>query len=207
MLYKSHQDISIHSGNRHIKRPAWRILSHNWFVPRAPFFYINREIEQCPRLREQWEDSLSAISFSLLFSSLILSSSSFPSARGFSRSRLSFFLSFYFTRSIPSFVLTCSRLCTEHLLGLVFFSSNLARVNADGRFELFQFSERWDSEQEQSGGISGSNIREIRSLSGICSDIIRACCLTNYGCGFLSFNYGGMERNLRQGKYMNWQSF
>lgn len=149
----------------------------------------------------------SSPSFSLLFSSLILSSSSFPSARGFSRSRLSFFLSFYFTRSIPSFVLTCSRLCTEHLLGLVFFSSNLARVNADGRFELFQFSERWDSEQEQSGGISGSNIREIRSLSGICSDIIRACCLTNYGCGFLSFNYGGMERNLRQGKCMNWQSF
>lgn len=151
----------------------------------------------------------SSPSFSLLFSSLILSSSSsllFSFCQRFF-SFSSFFLSFYFTRSIPSFVLTCSRLCTEHLLGLVFFSSNLARVNADGRFELFQFSERWDSEQEQSGGISGSNIREIRSLSGICSDIIRACCLTNYRCDFLSFNYGGMERNLRQGKCMNWQSF
>ena len=104
MLYKSHQGISIHSGNRHIKRPAWRILSHNWFVPRSPFFYINREIEQCPRLKEQWENSLSAISLlfslSLLFSSLILSSSSFPSVRGFSSfSFSSSFLSFFFTRS------------------------------------------------------------------------------------------------------------
>lgn len=206
MLYKSHQGISIHSGNRHIKRPAWRILSHNWFVPRAPFFYINREIEQCPRLREQWEDSLRFL-FSLFLSLIFLFNSLFLLFSFCQRFFSSFFLSFYFTRSIPSFVLTCSRLCTEHLLGLVFFSSNLARVNADGRFELFQFSERWDSEQEQSGGISGSNIREIRSLSGICSDIIRACCLTNYGCGFLSFNYGGMERNLRQGKCMNWQSF
>lgn len=145
--------------------------------------------------------------FSLFLSLIFLFNSLFLLFSFCQRFFSSFFLSFYFTRSIPSFVLTCSRLCTEHLLGLVFFSSNLARVNADGRFELFQFSERWDSEQEQSGGISGSNIREIRSLSGICSDIIRACCLTNYGCGFLSFNYGGMERNLRQGKCMNWQSF
>lgn len=43
------------------------------------------------------------------------------------------------------------------MLGFVFFSSNLARVNADGRFELFQFS-RDEIQRGEQSGISGSNI-------------------------------------------------
>lgn len=122
--------------------------------------------------------SLLSLSLIFLFNSLFLL---FSFCQRFFLFFVLLFLSFFL---FYSFVLTCSRLCTKHLPGLVFFSSNLARVNADGRFELFQFS-RDEIQSGNRAGISGSNIREIRSLSGICSDIIKTSrvktrCLTNY---------------------------
>lgn len=154
--------IRVSAWNRHIKRPAWCILSHNWFVPRAPFV-LPYPVKSNSALAR----TMGGLSF-CDFSHFPLSAPLFlPSARAsssFSFSSLFLFFS-YFTRGRSLARSKPVLAFVPSMLGFVFFSSNLARVNADGRFELFQFS-RDEIQSRNRAEFPDLIFRGRRSLSG-----------------------------------------
>lgn len=122
---------------------------------------IPREIEQCPCKNNGRTLFLRFLSFSSLCSSFLSFCQSF--FLFFVLVSLSFFFPILLGRSLARSKPVLA--FVPSMLGFVFFSSNLARVNADGRFELFQFS-RDEIQSRNRAEFPDLIFRGRRSLSG-----------------------------------------